>query len=97
MRQDVGDLQETASSVVEYLALHNLHENSGSSVLDSRGEGSGLVLVVMGFLVIEGFSEEGGLRRGRRDEEIPAAKISKEKGLEYPRQNMLVYGGEEHR
>ena len=67
-------------------------KNSGSSILNSRIEGSGLVLVVMGFLVIEGFSEEGGLRRGRRDEEIPAAKISKEKGLEYSRQNMLVYG-----
>ena len=69
-------------------------KNSGSSVLDSRIEGSGLVLVVMGFLVTKGFSEESGLRSGRRDEEIPtAAKISKEKGLEYPRQNMLVYGG----
>ena len=51
----------------------------------------------MGFLVTEGFSEESGLRSGRRDQEIPAEKSSKEKGLEYPRQNMLVYGGEEHR
>ena len=47
----------------------------------------------MGFLVTEGFSEESRLRSGRRDEEIPAEKSSKEKGLEYPRQNMLVYGG----
>ena len=68
-------------------------KNSGSCVLDSRIEGSGLVLVVMGFLVTEGFSEESGLRSGRRDEEIPAEKSSNEKGLEYPRQNMLVYGG----
>ena len=47
----------------------------------------------MGLLVTEGFSEESGLRSGRRDEEIPAEKSSKEKGLEYPRQNMLAYGG----
>ena len=46
----------------------------------------------MGFLVTKGFSEEIRLRSGCRDEEIPAAKISKEKGLDYPRQNMLVYG-----
>ena len=56
--------------------------DSGSSVLESRREGSGVVLVLMGFRVKEGFREEGGLQRGRRDE----------KGLRYPRQNMLVYG-----
>ena len=33
----------------------------GSSILDSQREGSGLVLVVMGFLVKGGFSEESGL------------------------------------
>ena len=48
----------------------------------------------MGFLVIEGFSEEGGLQRGWRDKKIPAVKSSKEKGSRYPRQNTLVYGGE---
>ena len=68
-------------------------KNSGSSVLDSRIEGSGLVLVVTGFLVTEGFSEESGLRRGSRDEEIPAAKSRQEKCFECARQNMLVYGG----
>ena len=78
---------------MEELALHIFMRDMGSRVLDNLREGSGLVLVVMGFLVTEGFSEESGLRSGRRDQEIPAEKSSKEKGLEYPRQNMLVYGG----
>ena len=69
--------------------------DTGSRVLDNRREGSGLVLVVMGFLLKEGFSEESGLQRGRRDDsETPAAKSSNlAKGLEHPRQNMLIYGG----
>jgi hypothetical protein len=67
--------------------------DSGSSVLDSRREGSGLVLVVMKFFVKGGFSQESGLRRERRDEETPAAKSCKERGFERPRLNMLIYGG----
>ena len=93
MRQDVGDSRETASSVVEELALHILMRDTGSRVWDNRRERSGLVLVVMGFLVKGGFSEESGLQRGCRDEETPAAKSRKEKGLEHPRRNMLIYGG----
>ena len=65
----------------------------GSSVLDSRRQCSGLVFVVMGFLVKEGFREESGLQRGRGDEKIPAAKNRKEKGFECPRRNMTIYGG----
>ena len=53
----------------------------GSSVLDSRREGSGLVIVVMGFLMKGSLSEESGLRRGRREEV---------KGFEHPRQSMLI-------
>jgi hypothetical protein len=67
--------------------------DSGSSSLDSRREGSGLVLVVMGFFVKGGFSQESGLRRGCRDRETAAAKSCKEKGFERPRQNMLICGG----
>ena len=78
---------------MEELALHIFMRDMGSRVLDNLREGSGLVLVVMGFLVKGGFSEEGGLQRGRRDEETTAAKSRKEKGLEHPRQNMLAYGG----
>jgi len=64
--------------------------DSGSSVLDIRREGCGLVIVVMEFLAKGGFSEESGLRRGRRDEETPAAKSRNEKVFEHPKWNMLI-------
>ena len=67
-----------------------------SSVLESRREGSGLVLVAMGFFLEEGFREESGLQRGLRDEENPAAKSRKVKGLIHPRKSMLIYNGGKH-
>ena len=63
----------------------------GSSVLESRREGSRLAIVVMGFLVKGGLSEESGLRRGRRDEETSAARSRKGRGFGHPSQDMLIY------
>ena len=46
----------------------------GSSILESRREGSRLVVVVMVFLVKEGLSGESGSRGRRRYGETPAAR-----------------------
>ena len=65
----------------------------GSSVLENRREGSGLVMVLMEFLMKGRLSEESGLRRGRTDEETSAARSRKGRGFEHPKENMLIYGG----
>lgn len=67
----------------------------GSSILESRREGSRLVVVVMGFLVKEGLSEESGQQGRRRDEdsETPAARSRREGIFEHQRRNMLINGG----
>ena len=70
-----------------------MRDSGSRSVLDSRREGCGLVIMVVEFLVNGGFSKESALRRGCRDEETPAAKSRKEKVFERSRQNMLIYGG----
>ena len=68
--------------------------NFGSSILESRGEGSSrLVVVVMGFLVKEGLSKESGQRGRRRDKETPAARSRRAGIFEHGRRNMLIYGG----
>lgn len=64
----------------------------GSSVLENRREGSGLVMVLMEFLMKGRLSEESGLRRGRTDE-TSAARSRKVRGFEHPKENMLIYGG----
>ena len=63
----------------------------GSRVLESRGEESGLVMVVIWFLGKEGLSKECRLRRGHRDEETRAARSRKGRSFEYQRQNMQIY------
>jgi hypothetical protein len=65
----------------------------GSSIMESRREGSRLAVVVMEFVVEEGLSKESGQRGRRKDEETPAVRS---RIFEHQRCNMLVYGGVNH-